>query len=81
MNELQFQIDQLRKDKIIYGIEAVAFSVTTLLAYEVLLRSFDVDLGWLALLVSIGYAAYALGGNWFRLQKIRRLEKELWKVS
>lgn len=80
--DLKFKIDQLRKDKIIYGVEAVATNLAILLIL--------IMLGFLALYtlfakiviissvtVGVGYTIYMGIGNFYRLKKIKELEKKL----
>lgn len=75
--DLQFQIDQLRKDKIIYAVEATATSVTAIIAIFI-------SMNWrygtyliLAAPLSILYWLYVMVSNFFRLQKIKQLESQL----
>lgn len=80
---LRFQIDQLRKDKIIYAVEACAFNLGALIfisyGYDFLPvpQGLMITLGIFAFAFSIIYTLYAGVGNFFRLRKIRELEKKL----
>jgi hypothetical protein len=77
--DLQFQIDQLRKDKIIYALEATATSATALVVS--LLGSMLGELSYIVNYIMLAFAvifwSYAMIGNYFRLQKIRKLESLL----
>lgn len=68
----QFQIDQLRKNKIIYATEAAATSVTAMVIIY-LLPSSSLLVG----LFVVSYWLYCMIGNLFRLIKIRELESQL----
>lgn len=82
MTDLQFKIDQLRKDKIIYATEACAASITALLVVIISEKYFPKGLeqtvDTVATLFAVGYWLYAGFGNLARLSKIKELEKELW---
>jgi hypothetical protein len=80
--DIQFTIDQLRKDKIIYAVEAVAVNTACLLAYLVvgflpfpkgMHRDIALVIGVLGLL----YTLYMGISNFRRMQRIRNLEKDL----
>ena len=77
---LRFQIDQLRKDKIIYAVEACAFNLAALMIISSFYEFFPVPNGLyrtvsiVAFLFSIGYTIYVGLGNYRRLQKIKELE-------
>lgn len=81
--DLQFQIDQLRKDKIIYAVESTATSVTAIVAMfyvgsiEKITNPFQ--LHSLILGGAIVYWIYMVISNLLRYLKIRRLESELAK--
>jgi len=81
---VEFQISQLRQDKIIYAIEAVAVGITALVASSLisLVASFgavrEIYLFYLNIAIfvfAISYTGYALIGNASRLKKIKELEK------
>lgn len=74
--DLQFQIDQLRKDKIIYAAEATATSVTAVLG--VFLSTFwEYGVYFIVLVpVAIFFWMYVMISNHFRLQKIKKLESQ-----
>ena len=81
--DLQFQISQLRIDKIIFAIDAllVCFTVFLLLVSLPLLYSYVPTLPQYTPAVLVGVAVasslFALGGNVLRWRKIRSLESEL----
>lgn len=76
--DLQFQIDQLRKDKIIYATEATATSITAMIILAVLsFSSSFLDISKYIAYFAGGYWLYAMIGNFFRLLKIKRLESQL----
>lgn len=83
---LEFQISQLRQDKLIYAAEAVAVNITCLvissffglivnlnIVAEIYL--FYINIAFFAL--GIAYTAYVLVSNVSRLKKIKKLEQEL----
>lgn len=78
--DMQFEIDQLRKDKIIYALEATATSTTALVAIFTLNNSTSLNLN--TVLPVIGYLVcaywlFCMIGNLQRLIKIQTLEKLL----
>lgn len=80
---LQFQIQQLRMDKIVYAVDAllVCFSAFLLLVSLPMLYVFVPNLPQYTPMILVGLAIlaalYALVGNALRLKKIRKLEEEL----
>ncbi len=92
-SQLQFDIDQLRKEKMIYAIESIAVFIFALFATvflpQLLFKYFYANQQLLeepkllsyipaaSFVVGVAYFAYAMIGNLFRSTKIRRLEKEL----
>jgi hypothetical protein len=81
MDKKQFEIDQLRKDKIIYAVEATATSVTALVAMffvgSIGLISNPTLIIGLILGLAILYWVYVMVSNYLRLQKIHELESKL----
>ncbi len=84
--EIQFQIDQLRKDKIIYATESAAVSITGMLLFiglEVLtiqlafLRPYALYIASFSVLAPLLFLIYMGLGNLKRLKKINELEKSL----
>lgn len=90
-DEIRFQIDQLRKDRMIFTLESVAVSMVALLilfalisgAFQLLLGDLELgpDLAEKVLKVAMGvpflYWVYAVISNILRLRKIKQLEKML----
>ena len=80
--DIQFQIDQLRKDKIIYALESIATTISLVFAIFVA-GTFNLDSSIYVLIIAvlgvggIGYWFYAMVGNFFRLRQIRKLESLL----
>ncbi len=80
--DIKFKIDQLRKDKIIYGVEAVATNLAIFL-FIFLLWLLSPDyfvsriLVTLSVVIGVGYTVFMGIGNFFRLRKIKELEKKL----
>ena len=76
----KFKIDQLRKDKIIYGVESVATNLAVMLGiyfttyFKSEYTSFFV---FLSVLIGVGYTLFMGITNFNRLQKIKELEKKL----
>lgn len=84
MTPEQFTIDQLRKDKIIYATESMAFNAFCLLTYisfdyieSALFPFLKGYIKPLSVLTSLGYTLYMGIGNLVRLQKIQKLESLL----
>lgn len=78
---LKFTIDQLRKDKIIYAVEACATNLVCILVFIFSNTYFSglfkniVNYGML--IIGVGYTLFMGVGNALRLSKIKKLEKEL----
>jgi hypothetical protein len=77
----EFQINQLRLDKIIYALEAIAVDGLCIFAlfyvqslYRLSSNVAD-QLQNMVITIAVGYTLYALIGNLFRLKKIKKLEK------
>jgi len=95
--DVQFEIDQLRKDKIAYGIEGLLVVFVAVISAvflpEILYRYLfgsgqtNADVQVLALVPTIAYAVavlfsvYVFGSNISRLMKIKKLEKDLVEVK
>ncbi len=81
MEEKKFIIDQLRKDKLIYGIEAIAMNAACVLALVIINMFFEgaarTFFFVITCLIGIGYTLYMGMGNFYRLKKIQEIEKEL----
>jgi hypothetical protein len=81
MDDIKFKIDQLRKDKIIYGVEACAISITCVLfatfAYNYLPSPWDNYAGYATVIIGVGYCLFMGIGNYMRLKKIQELESTL----
>lgn len=91
--DLQFQIEQLRMDKVIFGIEALVVSFLAVLTavflpellYRVMLGAgqTETDLSLLSWIPTVSYAVavlstlYVLVSNNMRWAKIKRLERQL----
>jgi hypothetical protein len=78
VDKTQFRIDQLRKDKIIYALESIAFTLIMLFLYIVLNNFFEISI-WVAVLLfalPLMYFAYMCFGNTMRFLKILKLEKK-----
>lgn len=78
--DLKFKIDQLRQDKIIYGVEAVATDLAVMLGiyFATYFKSqYTSFLVFLSILIGVGYTLFMGITNFNRLQKIKELEKKL----
>jgi hypothetical protein len=77
----KFEIDQLRKDKIIYGVEAAATNLVCMLVIMGVGMVGDIFVIRIvtagAVLVGVSYTLYMGIGNYLRLKKIQELEKSL----
>lgn len=80
-DEIKFKIDQLRKDKIIYGVEACAFVLACILGFLFVNLHLEGLYGniisILLLIIGVGYTFFMGIGNLLRLKKIKILEKNL----
>lgn len=79
--ELSFQIDQLRKDKILYSVELVAVvGIATfgfMFAKEYFPSGLKDTTNTLLISAVIGYGVFVLVGNITRWRKIKSLQKQL----
>ena len=79
--EIRFKIDQLRKDKIIYAVEACATSLAcfvVLFSLSALITSPFIDyLAVTSACLALGYTLYMGISNLKRLREIKKLEKML----
>jgi hypothetical protein len=92
-SSLQFQISQLRQEKVIYALESIAVFIFSLfvsaLLPQLLFRYVYADqqltaepklleyIPLAAFVLGAGFFIYAMIGNFMRMGKIRRLESEL----
>lgn len=79
--KLKFKIDQLRKDKIIYAVEATATALVSILSFLFANLFFENPIKYIVsvivLLIGVGYTIFMGVGNFLRLRKIKELEKKL----
>jgi hypothetical protein len=78
--DIEFQIDQLRKDKIIYAVESVATSLAGLIIILVgitILPGLALLFTGVGTTLSLGCWLYMGLGNLKRLQQIKELERHL----
>jgi len=80
--EIKFQVDQLRKDKLIYATESAATSLVGLVLIFGLGMVLPVPLIYIRivlviLVVTLGYWLFIGVGNFKRLKKIKQLEENL----
>jgi hypothetical protein len=76
--DVQFEIDQLRKDKIIYAVESTSATLATMLLLSYKIESSTIY-GMVAILGALGYWVFTVYGNTRRLIKIKELEKKLYR--
>ena len=77
-DSLRFEIDQLRKDKIIYATEAIAVNSAMLLAIIAgMLTPYGPFVVTGAVAIGIGYTLFVGYTNLKRFRRIQQLEKEL----
>lgn len=78
---LKFEIDQLRKDKMIYALESIALTFIVEVSYFLLTilngETYSRDLAKIFLIIPLIYFIYMIAGNTLRLIKIKKLEREL----
>ncbi|MBT3720923.1 hypothetical protein HN789_07520 [archaeon] len=78
--DIRFEIDQLRKDKMIYALESIALTFVIELGYVLVTLLIGKPLRWLAILgilISLGYFVFMCVGNCKRYSKIKKLEHAL----
>ena len=80
--EIKFQVDQLRKDKLIYAAESAATSLVGLVLIFGLGMVLPVPQIYIIivlgiLVITLGYWLFMGIGNFKRLKKIKQLESEL----
>ena len=82
----EFQIAQLRQDKIVYAVEAAAINITCLTVASLI--SLIANIGYVpgqylfylniaVFVYGVGYTVFALVGNMKRLKQIKALEAKL----
>ncbi len=85
-SDTQFQIDQLRKDKIIYAIESVAVILMASLLFSSMgflgfmfpiVNQYAKTIVQVILGIAVLFFGYMGIGNFVRLYKIKKLEKQL----
>lgn len=82
--DLKYKIDQLRQDKIIYGVEAVATNLAVMLGiyFATYFKSqYTSFLVLVSVLIGVGYTVFMGITNFNRLQKIKELEKKLSNIK
>ena len=78
MKSLEFQIQSLRQDKIIYAVEAAAFNLAAIVAVNTLLYLRAMRLYIIIIAVSaLCFTVFMAIGNLQRLRKIKQLEAKL----
>jgi hypothetical protein len=79
--KLKFKIDQLRKDKIIYATEATVTVLVCILGFLFTNFYFKDPIKYFisvfVLVIGVGYTLFMGIGNFLRLMKIKKLEKNL----
>jgi hypothetical protein len=81
-DDIRFEIDQLRKDKMIYALESIAVSMAMFLLSSFVSFVFPYLSGFVligAIILAVGYWLFTAIGNTKRLVKIRKLERILKK--
>ena len=88
-DDIRFEIDQLRKDKIIYKVESAALSLIALVIYfyiPVVFRDVITDPKYqqavklwfsIILIIAVVFWMYTAIGNISRVKKIKELENKL----
>lgn len=78
----KFQIDQLRKDIIIYMLESIALTFIVELGYIlisiILQRPYSKDIALVALIIPLAYFIYMLVQSTIKRTKINKLENKLY---
>ena len=78
MKSIEFQIQSLRQDKIIYAVESAAFNLAAIVAVNLFLYLHTIRL---YIILTAGaaliYSVYMAIGNLQRLHKIKQLEAKL----
>lgn len=84
----RFQIDQLKKDKMIYALESIAITlIVSLLLFNLgflnyvfpLLNKYSLIVAGALLALAVGFLIFMAIANCIRCRKIKRLEKEIAK--
>ena len=79
---IEFKIDQLRKDKMIFALESIALTFVVELGYvlfTILTGRPNFLIALLGLVIVVGFFLFAIIGNIIRCCEIRKLEKKLYK--
>lgn len=78
MKSIEFQIQSLRQDKIIYAVEAAAFNLAAIVAVNTLLYLHAIRLYIIVVaLAALCFTIFMAIGNLKRLRKIKQLEAKL----
>ncbi len=86
--EMQFQINQLRTDKMIYALESVAVSMVSLILFGGLqfivfqfpkIQNYVTQIATASIAIPILFWIFTVTQALLKLRKIRELEKELYK--
>lgn len=78
MKSIEFQIQSLRQDKIIYAVEAAAFNLAAIVAVNTLLYLRAMRLYIIVVAVAaLCFTVFMAIGNLQRLRKIKQLEAKL----
>lgn len=78
MKNLEFQIQSLRQDKIIYAVEAAAFNLAAIVGVNLVMYLRLARIYVLVIALSaLGYTIFMALGNLQRLRKIKQLEAKL----
>lgn len=80
--ELSYKIDQLRKDKIIYGIEACAINLICLFGFffsnTYFISPIKDIVNIILLIIALSYSLYMGIGNYYRLKKVKGFERKIY---
>jgi len=79
---MEFKIDQLRKDKMVFALESIALTFVVELTYvllAVITKRTSILMAVIGLLIIIGFFLYMIIGNIKRYKEIKKLEKKLYK--
>ncbi len=82
--DLRFEIDQLRKDKMVYALDSIATSLAMffLISFISLISYPNAQLiVIIGVIIAIGFWFTVVIGNIIRFRKIKKLEKALRKIK
>ncbi len=80
--DMEFKIDQLRKDKMIFTLESIALTFVVELGYvlfSIITSRPNILVALIGIVITLGFFLFVVVGNIIRYIEIKELEKKLYK--